>query len=331
MIDDVSLAWFGLHAVTFVALTLHKRTNAWALLAAVFVVLSVGIRLSIPVDAVRDFSPYYAAFQQVQVGSIPRELFFEPYRLVLFQAILMLDGLDSHQQIALIYYLHFIVVTGFFLWLAYLTNVSPQVKVVLFLTFYPVMALVWIQAGAAYVAACFLFLVVGNRSKFGLTHYLLPLFHASLAPLVVAMKVKDLRPIGKVLAVGVMAIVGYFALESSYAQYIVGTLSYYAQTADQRTSDSFLLLYVASILTYLVLAAISIDFRKNFPILVLMGVYVGAYQINPVVGTRLFPLVLIACIAQRIDIPRRVPVTLLLALVYVPVYFVRFHQVLSGV
>lgn len=327
MDDQYSLVWFGFLAATFVALTVHKRNSAWGVLAAVFIVLSVQIRLSIPVDAVRDFAPYFDSFQEVKFGSVPRELLFEPYRLVLFKSILVFDGLDSLEQIRLTYYLHFVVVTGSFLWLAYLKDVSAQVKLILFLAFYPVMAFVWIQAGAAYVAACVLFLVIANRSKFSLLHYVLPLMHASMAPLLVVMKVKDFRPFGKAVAIGALVVVGYLALQSSYAQHIVGTLDYYAQTADRRTSDSLLMFHSANILAFLALAAISVEFRKNFPILVLMGIYMVAYLVNPVIGARLFPLVLIACIVQRIEIPRRVPLTLLLALMYTPVYFARFDQI----
>lgn len=331
MADQFSLIWVGLLAASFVALTVHKRNSAWGFLAAVFIVLSAVTRLSIPVDAVRDFAPYFASFQEVKLGNVPQALLFEPYRLVLFKFILLFSGLDSIEQIRLTYYLHFIAVTAFFLWLAYLKDVSAQVKLILFLAFYPVLALVWIQTGAAYVAACVLFLVVSNRSKFSFLHYLLPLIHASMTPLLVVMKVRDFRPVGKALAIGALVVVVYLAFESSYARHIAGTLDYYVQSADLRTSDSLLLFHIANILAFLGLAASSVDFRRNFPILVLMGLYMGAYQVNPVVGARLFPLVLIACIVQRIDIPRRVPVMLLLAAVYTPVYFARFDQVFVGV
>lgn len=329
--EQISIVWTGLLALTFVALTLHKRNNAWGVLAAVFVVLSARIRLSIPVDAVRDFAPYFASFQEVKFGNVPSELIFEPYRLVLFKFILLFNGLDSFEQIRLTYYLHFIAVTAFFLWLAYLRDVSAQVKLILFLAFYPVLAFVWIQAGAAYVTACVLFLAIANRSKFSFLHYLLPLVHSAMTPLLVVMKVKDLRPFGKALAVGGLIVVGYLALESSYAQHILGILDYYAQSADRRTSESFLLFHLANIVAFVALAATSVDFRKNFPVMVLMGIYLAAYQVNPVIGARLFPLVLIACLVQRIDIPRRMPVTLMLALMYLPVYFARFDQVFSGV
>jgi hypothetical protein len=140
-------------AVVYAILLVQQKSNRWLLTALAFVAISLTIRLSIDVSAVRDFRPYFDSFQQVKYGLPAPELAGEPYRYLLFRAALLFGDLPDRLQIDGIYYFHFFVVTGFFLWLAYLRDVGFEVKLILFLAFYPVFAYVWIRAGMAYVVA----------------------------------------------------------------------------------------------------------------------------------------------------------------------------------
>jgi len=53
------------------------------------------------------------------------------------------------------------------------------------------------------------------------------------------------------------------------------------------------------------------------------------FYFNPVVGLRVFPFVLIACVAERMQFTQYKLVSLLLIGGYVPVYLARFNQILS--
>jgi len=318
----------GLLAVTFILLTIQRRNGMWLFTAIVFLTTAAILRYTIDVTAVRDFAPYFNSFLSVKDGAIPMELLFEPYRLVLFEAVLGLVRVDELSQITLIYYFHFAVVTGFFVWLAYVKEVSFEVKVVLFLAFYPTIAFVWIRSGMGYVAACFLFLAVTNR-KFRFTHFLLPLVHISVTPLVIVMKIKDQSAGRKALIILLAMVAAYVAVETSYIQYVLYKLDRYSDTSDQRNSIDLLLFHIANILVFAYLALINSRFRRNFAVLVLMGAYVALYFVNPVVGLRVFPLVLIASIVQRISFPRYQHLTLWISFAYLPVYFARFSQVFA--
>lgn len=324
----ISYVLQGLLAVAFILLTIQKRRGMWLFTAVVFIVTALALRLSIDLVTVRDFAPYFNSFRAVKYGAVPTELWFEPYRLVLFEIVLRFRNLDDLAQMGLIYYFHFIVVTGFFLWLAYFRAVTFEVKVILFLAFYPTMAFVWIRSGMAYVASCVLLLLVTDR-KFRWTHFLLPLVHVSVTPLVVALSIKDKKLVWKALIIIVSAVVAYLALESSYIQYILYKLDRYSETSEQRTSLDLLLFHVANVLVFVYLSIINSKFRTNFAVLVLMGAYLVFYFVNPVAGLRAFPLVLIAAIAQRISFPRYQHVTLWVSCAYLPVYFARFDQVFA--
>lgn len=316
----------GLLAVMFILLTIQKKNGMWLFSAAVFTLTAAFIKYSIDIRDVKDFAPYFESFRAVKNGTVPAELLFEPYRLALFEVVLFFGNLDDLTQISIIYYFHFLVVTGFFLWLAYLKEVTFELKLILFLAFFPTMAFVWIRSGMVYVASCFLFLTV-TKGKFRTLHFLLPLIHASVTPLLVAMKIKDLNPIRKGLIILVSVGVGFFILESSYVQYIIYKLERYSETSDRRTSIDLLLFHVANILTFIYLSLINSKFRKNFVVLVLMGTYMILYFVNPIVGIRVFPLVLIAGIVQRISFPRYQHLTLWVCVAYLPVYFARFDQI----
>lgn len=328
MASPYLLAVQGLLALAFVLMATHKRTDAWWLLAFLFTILASSVRLSISMDSVRDFEPYFRSFRQLKYGTVPQELLFEPYRLGLWKSILLLDGLDSNAQIAIAYFFHFAVVTAFFIWLAYLKGVGFEAKIILFLAFYPPMAFVWIKAGMAYVVACFLFIVISNRSKLRVLHFAPILFHASLAVFVAVMKSKDLRPVLRVIVLVAGAAAAYLLLESSYAQYVGGKLDHYAATADERTSNLLLLFQVANVLTFAALALLSEAFRRNLALWALMAICMGMYLVNPVVGVRLFPLVLIACLVQGISFPRYRHLTFWIAVAYTPVYFFRFDEII---
>jgi hypothetical protein len=316
----------ALLAVTFILLTIQKKNGMWLFSAVVFTLTAAFIKHSIDIRDVKDFAPYFASFRAVKNGTVPTELLVEPYRLALFKVVEFFGNTDDLSQIGLIYYFHFLVVTGFFVWLAYLKEVTFELKLVLFLAFFPTMAFVWIRSGMVYVASCVLFLNVTSR-RFRVLHFLLPLIHASVTPLVVAMKIKDFSPMRKGLIILASVVAGFFILESSYVQYIIHKLDRYSETSDRRTSIDLLLFHAANILTFIYLALINSKFRKNFVVLVLMGTYILLYFVNPIVGIRVFPLVLIAGIVQRISFPRYQHLTLWVCAAYLPVYFARFDQI----
>jgi hypothetical protein len=316
----------GLLVVTFILLTIQKRNGMWLFSAAVFTLTAALIKYSIDIRDVKDFAPYFASFRAVKDGTVPTELLIEPYRLALFKVVIFFGNTDDLTQIGLIYYFQFLVVTGFFLWLAYLKEVTFELKLVLFLAFFPTMAFVWIRSGMVYVASCVLFLTV-TSGRLRVLQFLLPLIHTSVLPLLVAMKIKDFSPMRKGLIILVSVVAGFFILESSYFQYIIHKLDRYSETSDRRTSIDLLLFHAANILTFIYLALINSKFRKNFVVLVLMGAYILLYFVNPIAGIRVFPLVLIAGIVQRISFPRYQHLTLWVCAAYVPVYFARFDQI----
>ena len=317
----------GVLAITYILLTVQKKNGLWLFSAVLFSITAAFVRYFVGIDEVRDFTPYFNSFLAVKYGTVPTELLFEPYRLAIFQLVMLFGDMDAKAQIAVIYYFHFVVVTAFFLWLAYFKEASFEAKVILFLAFYPTMAFVWIRSGMAYAAACFLFLSV-TQGRARILHYMLPLIHSSVIPLVVALKIKDLTAIRKALIIAASFVVGYFVLESSYAQYIIYKLERYSETDALRTSFDLLLFHAANILVFIYLALINSWFRKNFAVMVLMGTYMAMYFVNPVMGLRVFPLVLIASLVQRIPFPRYQLLTLVISTAYLPIYFGRFDQII---
>lgn len=326
MDDPVFIMLQCLLAFAYVLLVTQRKNGTWLLWASTFVVTAIFIRASIEVEAVRDFRPYFESFLQVKYGGLSITSAFEPYRLILFKAVLLFVTSGDLAQIRTVYYFHFSVVTAFFLWLAHRKDVTFEAKLILFLAFYPTMAFVWIRSGMVYVAACYMFLAISNR-KLRPLQFLLPLIHVSVIPLLIAMKIKDLNLLRKTVIILVAVATAYFVYESSYVQYIVTKLDRYSETSEDRDSIQLLLFHAANTLTFVYLALINSKFRKNFVVLSMMATYLVLYTMNPVMGLRVFPLVLIASIAQRIAFPRYQVMTLLVGAAYLPVYLARFDQV----
>lgn len=327
MADAGSLLLQVFVALSFVLLVIIKKDALWLVACALFVFASVAVRFSVDVDMVRDFVPYYESFLSVKYGYISPDLLIEPYRLILFQSVLAFGGESSFNQIQTIYYVHFTIVTAFFIWLAYRRDVSFEVKLVLFLAFYPAIAFVWIRAGMAYVAACFL-IYTFTRGRWSALHFLLPAVHISTVPILLVTWVKNVTPVRKGLIVVFVAVLALFMLESNYANYVINKWTRYTETGSQRDSINLLLLHVFNILLFIYFAVINSKFRKNFAVLLTMGTYVVLYSFNPVIGLRIFPFVLIACIVERISFNRYRPLTLAIILCLFPVYFFRFEQIL---
>jgi hypothetical protein len=313
-------------AFSYAALVLCKRNAAWFIFAFVFLLISVLLRMEIEIDSLKDFAAYYRSFQEVKYEGAPIEFLVEPYRLALFKTVLYFFNLDDFSQITFIYQLHFFIVTAFFMWLAWLRDVSFEAKLILFLAFYPPIAFVWLRAGMAYVAAGYLFYTI-TKGKARLLHFLVPAVHASSLLFLGAIKTRDFKLWQKVLVVVVIALSMNFIIESPLFRYIIAKLERYSDTADQRTSSGLLFFHIANILLFVYLALINANFRKNFVILTLMVGYLAMYYINPVTGLRVFPFVLIAVVTERITFPRFQMLSLLVAGGYVPIYLARFDQI----
>jgi hypothetical protein len=325
--DSVLTTFFiGLVLALYTLLIFTRQTYIWIALALLFVVASAFLRWSVEVEGVRDFAPYFKSYMTVRYGTIPQELWFEPYRLILLQTVLLYETPDILGQITAVYYIHFAIVTAFFLWLAYQKEVSFEAKLVLFLAFYPTIAFVWLRAGMGYVAACFLMSVFAYGRWRGL-QFMLPLFHASTFPILLVNKVKNLKTIQRTGIVLVAAAAVFLAVGTSYADYITYKVERYSDTSDSRSSVNLLLFHIANIFVFLYLAAINKKFRTNFSVLVLMAIYMGVYFVNPVMGLRMFPFVLIATIVERISFTRFKFLTLVVCAGYVPIYLARFDQV----
>lgn len=314
-------------ALVFILLVILKKNGARVLLAALFLLFSAALRLSIEVDAVRDFYPYYDSFLAVRHGYVSPDLLIEPYRLVLYRSVLLLGDIDSLSQITAIYYLHFTVVTLLFLWIASLRDVSFEAKLLLFLAFYPAIAFVWIRAGMAYMAACYL-LYTFTQGRGRLLHLVLPVFHVSTIPILAVIWIKGLRPLQKGIIIAAIVALALLALETNYANYVLLKWNAYTDSADERTSTNLLLLHLFNIAIFVYFAVINVEFRKNFAILVLMAMYLVFYWFNPVMGLRVFPFVPIACIVQRIYFHGYKGLTLGLILALCPVYLYRFDQIM---
>lgn len=326
MTDLRSLLEIVLVAI-YTLLLVQRKNNLSLLTAFAFVAISMAIRLSVDVSAVRDFRPYFESFQDVKYGLPAPELAGEPYRYLLFRGALLFGDLPDRVQIDGIYYFHFLVVTAFFLWIAYLRDVGFEVKLILFLAFYPVFAYVWIRAGMAYVLAGVLFYTI-TTGKWRILHYTLPMFHSSSLAFLLVMKVKEARMQWKLAILLAAGLLIYAANESNYVRYLIYKLERYDETSDARSSSALLLFHLVNIGTFLYLAAINARFRNNFAILGTMGAYMLMYHFNPVVGLRVFPFVLIACVAERIQFTRYKLVSLVLICGYMPVYLARFDQIL---
>lgn len=317
----------ALLVVTFSTLVIQKKNSARAFTAIAFVIISFLLRFSIDVDTVRDFRPYYESFLTVKYSHIPPEMLIEPYRVILFQTILLFGGEDSLVQIQAVYFIHFLCVTAFFIWLSYLKDVSFVTKLVLFIGFYPPIAFVWVRAGMAYMASCYL-IYTFSQGRWRPLHFLLPFIHISTIPLLLVTMIRGFGPYKKALIILVLAPIAFLLLDSSYANYAFNKWNRYSETGAQRDSTGLFVLHMFNIFLFVYLAIINAQFRKNFLVLSMMATYIALYYFNPVMGLRVFPFVLIACIVERILFVRYGYMTLIVVLALLPVYFFRFNQIL---
>jgi hypothetical protein len=155
------------------------------------------------------------------------------------------------------------------------------------------------------------------------------MFHSSSLAFLLMMKLKQAHLQWKLAILLAVAVVLYVALESDYVRYLIYKLERYDETSDARSSNALFVFHFINIATFLYLSAINARFRNNFAILGMMGAYMLMFYFNPVVGLRVFPFVLIACVAERMQFTQYKLVSLLLIGGYVPVYLARFNQILS--
>lgn len=328
MPDPQMMIFAGLVLLTYTSLVIVRKHDAWMVWAIAFVGASFCLRHSIDVSAVRDFAPYYNSLLKVKYGEVPTELYFEPYRMVIFQIIILVGGLSDQTQIAAVYYIHFFIVTAFFLWLSRRPNITFELKLILFLGFYATISFVWLRAGMGYIASCFLMIKFAEGKWRGIK-FALPLFHASTIPLVLARTIENYRLHFKVIIILVAAAGAFVLLETGYAQYLTYKIERYAETSAKRDSFNLLLFNLANIAVFFYFAATSRRFRTNFIVLVLMATTLLVYFVSPIMGVRMFPFVLIAAIIQGIPFRRFKALSVVICLGYVPIYFARFDQILS--
>jgi hypothetical protein len=155
------------------------------------------------------------------------------------------------------------------------------------------------------------------------------MFHSSSLAFLLMMKLKQAHLQWKLAILLAVAVVLYVAVESDYVRYLIYKLERYDETSDARSSNALFVFHFINIATFLYLSAINARFRNNFAILGMMGAYMLMFYFNPVVGLRVFPFVLIACVVERMQFTQYKLVSLLLIGGYVPVYLARFNQILS--
>lgn len=313
-------------AVFYVLIVVWKRNNFAILLSTAFVFSSIFLRLNVDPQSLKDFTPYFSSFQLVKYDAVPIHLWIEPYRLLLFRSVILFGDFNDISQIKAIYYLHFAIVTLFFLWLAWLRDVAIEIKLVLFLAFYPTIAFVWLRSGMAIVVAGYL-LYTFQRGRLQALHYILPMFHITTLVLLTAKKTQDMRVFSKAVVLIVTSLLFYTVFETAYGQYILNKLERYSETSDRRTSLSLLMFHAANFLTTSYLMLISTRFRRSYLIRILSGFYMLSYFLNPVIALRIFPFVLIAAIAERGSHSRYQLFSSAIACVYFVVYFARFDQI----
>jgi len=311
---------------SYTLLVLWRRSEVLVLFSIAFVVASLLLRLEIDIQSLRDFTPYFSSFQRVKYDDIPPGLWIEPYRLLLFEFVILFGDFDDITQITAIYYIHFAIVTLFFLWLAWLRDVAFEIKLLIFLAFYPGIAFVWLRSGMAYVAAGYL-LYTFSRGRTAFFHYLLPAFHSSTLVLLVATKTQDLRLIYKIVSILIVFGLIYALTDTAYGQYVLFKLDRYNSTGDLRASTSLLLFHAANLLTVLYLALVNQRFRKNYAIRVLVAIYFFSYLSNPIMALRIFPFVLIIAMADRSSHSRYPFLSIIVISVFFIVYFARFNQI----
>ena len=152
--------------------------------------------------------------------------------------------------------------------------------------------------------------------------------HVSTVPILAVTWIKNVGMGRKALIIGFGGIIVIAISDSAYASYIIAKFTRYAETGSQRDSLNLLIFHIFNIFLFIYFAVIDSKFRKNSAVISMMGIYFFLYLISPVMGLRMFPFVLIACIGQRISLRRHRSLTLVIITCLLPIYFFRFEQIL---
>jgi hypothetical protein len=149
--------------------------------AILFVILSFVLKFSIDVTKTADYDNYLFVLALDRIGFSLKALFAEPY---FFQiGALLYKYYPKEQSLAFFYESSFIFSTVFFLWLAFLKNVSTFNKVIVFSLYYFFFTYIILRNAPAYMlsAVCFYYL---QRNLYLKSTALSFLVHLSSLPII---------------------------------------------------------------------------------------------------------------------------------------------------
>ena len=172
----------GLLFCVYFLLGYFKDRNVKISYAILFVILSFVLKFSIDVTKTADYDSYLHIIAIDTSAFSLKSLFTEPYFFQL--GSWFLKYYSAEHSLAFFYEFSFIFSTIFFIWLAFLKNVSTFNKVVIFSLYYSFFAYIILRNAPAYMlsAVCFYYLHKNKYLKITVLSFLL---HLSSLPTII--------------------------------------------------------------------------------------------------------------------------------------------------
>ena len=145
-----------------------------------FIFFSLIIKLIIPLSEIRDFFTYTRVLSDKgHMNFFFVDILYEPY--FLFLSKILLTCFSIFQVLSIYYFLLFILSISFFIWLAYLKDISFWKKYFLFNLFFILFTFILLRNGIAYMMIAMFFYYL-SKDRFIISFFTALFFHITTIP-----------------------------------------------------------------------------------------------------------------------------------------------------
>lgn len=281
---------------------LQKNKFLQSVFVALFFIISLVTRGLVDFTSNKDFYAYYNLYRIEQPEYWWEYFTNEPYLYFLYSFFFLFFE-KKMEVFEGMYYVNYFFVTIFFIWLMKLKDVFLWKKVLFFSMYYFLFSFVLIRNGVPYmIFAYFIYLIY--RGKTTKLVYLTPLMHiSSSAPMIMVFH-KHKKYIFYLLLVGISALfiifVGATILNRPEFGLIAHKLDAYGKVQEETSVFHYIYFGIMSIFCFI----LWFFTRKRFfnPVIITtLFVYLAGFMINPVVGFRFSPYLMMAILLMNVD------------------------------
>jgi hypothetical protein len=250
----------------------------------VFILFSIIIKLIIPLSELRDYFTYAKVLSDKGYKKILfADILFEPY--FLFLSKILLSWFSISQVLKFYYFFLFMLSTSFFIWIAFIEEVSFWKKYFLFNIFFILFSFILLRNGIAYMMLALFFYYL-SKDRFLLSFFSALFFHITTVPVLFLSLLREKKLNFYIIPLGVLIVFSFIYL------FLNESSLFFLKYKDFKKNSSFYNYTAHYTVFFLSLSYFTFClffFKKtlfNYFYFLLIFIYAVLFYFNPVMGFR---------------------------------------------